>query len=220
MVKIYIDKRIKELIPKAQLVCVEVEVKVVPSILKYWNDEVEKHLIKIRSSLKLADIASIPSNQATREAYKLCGKDPSRYRPSAEALLRRVVGGKGLYQVNNVVDCLNLISIISGYSIGGFDMDKTKGEIKFDVGDTSVYHAIGRGELNIEYLPGLKDDLGFFGTPTSDSVRTMVTEKTKRFLMVFYDFLGDEEFDEIIRLTAEWLMKYAKSPNFFYTICK
>ncbi len=220
MVGISIEKRIKELVPKVQLLCVEVDVTVGKSSEKFWDVEVEKRLSEIRQTFKMADIATIPPNHETREAYKLCGKDPTRYRPSSEALLRRVISGKGLYHVNNVVDALNLISVVSGYSIGGFDMEKIKGKIRLDIGDTSGYDAIGRGELNIENMPALRDDLGFFGTPTSDSTRTMVRDSTTKFLMVFYDFLGDEVIDDTIELTADLLIKYAKSPNFFYTICK
>ena len=220
MIGISIEKRIKELVPKIQLLCVEVDVKVGESSERFWKTEVEGRLNKIRLHTKLEDIANIPPNHETREAYKMCGKDPTRYRPSSEALLRRVINGKGLYHVNNVVDTLNLVSVVSGYSIGGFDMEKIKGEIRLDIGDTAAYEAIGRGELNIENMPALRDDLGFFGTPTSDSTRTMVRDSTKKFLMVFYDFLGDEVIDDTIELTADLLIKYAKSPNFFYTICK
>ena len=220
LVKIHIEKRLKDLVPKIQLLCVEVEVKVGKSSEQFWKEQVEKHVNKIRKKIQLKDIAAIPTNHATREAYKLCGKDPSRYRPSAEALLRRVVYGKSLYHVNNVVDILNLISITSGFSIGGFDLDKTKGKIRLDIGDASSYDAIGRGELNIEYMPALRDNVGFFGTPTSDSTRTMITTSTKRFLMVFYDFYGEFNLEKTIRLTADLLIRYAHSPNFFYTICQ
>ncbi len=220
MVKIKIEERIKEVVPKLQLLCVEVDVVVGNSSAEFWEKVVGRYISGIQSKIRIEDIAQLPTNHATREAYKLCGKDPSRYRPSAEALLRRVVNGKGLYKVNNVVDTLNLISIISGYSIGGFDLEKIKGNVSIDIGDTAQYHAIGRGELNIENMPALRDDEGFFGTPTSDSIRTMVTHDTSKFLMVFYDFLGDEVIDNTVELTAELLIKYAKTPNFFYSISK
>jgi DNA/RNA-binding domain of Phe-tRNA-synthetase-like protein len=101
-------------------------------------------------------------------------------------LLRRVFKGKGLYQVNNVVDLLNLTSVKSGFSIGGYDVGKIEGEIQLSIGKAGEpYKAIGRGELNIEFLPTFRDQKGPFGSPTSDSVRTMITPKTEQFLMRF-----------------------------------
>ena len=69
-------------------------------------------------------IKQMPPIHATREAYKKFGKAPSRYRPAAEALLRRIVKGEELYKINTLADLVNLASIYTGYSIGGFDLDK------------------------------------------------------------------------------------------------
>ncbi len=70
----------------------------------------EKHEVK--------DIASFYNIEASRKAYRACGKDPTRYRLSSESLLRRVLKGKGLYKVNNIVDINNLLSLKYHYSIG------------------------------------------------------------------------------------------------------
>lgn len=128
-----------------------------------------------------------------REAYRVLGKEPSRYRPSAEALMRRVLQGKGLYQVSNVVDLLNLVSIRHGFSIGGWDADRIAGAMTLGVGQAGEpYTSIGRGDLNIEFFPVFRDEKGAFGTPTSDSERTMVRPETRHFLMVFYAFGGTQ----------------------------
>lgn len=102
-------------------------------------------------------IRRIPSKDmttihATREAYKKCGKDPSRYRPSGEALCRRILRGISLYQIDTLVDLINLVSIRFGYSIGGFDADKIVGDaLVLGIGKAGEpYEGIGRGELNIE----------------------------------------------------------------------
>ncbi|MAT53587.1 MAG: hypothetical protein CMN32_03845 [Saprospirales bacterium] len=153
--------------------------------------DIARRIGAIQNKLTLERIHDLPAIAATRKAYKALGKDPSRYRPSAEALLRRVVQGKGLYRVNNVVDALNLVSITSGYSIGGYDAEKINGAVTLGRGQADEpYEAIGRGALNIEGLPVLRDDTGTFGSPTSDSQRTMVTEATEYFLAVFFDFSG------------------------------
>ncbi|MDF1698913.1 MAG: phenylalanine--tRNA ligase beta subunit-related protein [Saprospiraceae bacterium] len=147
----------------------------------------------------------------TRKAYKLCGKEPSRYRPSAEALLRRLRTKKDLYQINNVVDSINLMSVTSRFSIGGFDMQHIQGDIFCDIGNADIYEAIGRGNLNIEFMPGLRDDLGFFGTPTSDSVRTSVTANTKTLLLVFYDFFGNESLTTALKEAQDILCTYCNA---------
>ena len=153
--------------------------------------DIGRRIGTIGQKLPLERIQHLPAIGTTRQAYKALGKDPSRYRPSAEALLRRVVQGKGLYRVNNVVDALNLVSVTSGYSIGGYDAEKIVGDITFGKGRTGEpYDAIGRGALNIEGLPVLRDETGAFGSPTSDSLRTMVAEDTRYFLAVFFDFCG------------------------------
>lgn len=146
--------------------------------------------------------------QETRSAYKICGKEPSRYRPSAEALLRRIRTQKSLYQINNVVDAINLISISTHYSIGGFDFENISGPIQCEIGNAEPYEAIGRGVLNIEFMPGLRDSLGFFGTPTSDSVRTMVTETTTQLLLVFYDFFENETLEESMEYASQMLQRH------------
>ncbi len=173
-------------------------------------DAIAQQCSKIENELEVDDINHIPTIQATRKFYRALGKDPSRYRPSAESLHRRVVKGKGLYQVNNVVDCLNLVSLQTGYSIGGYDADKIEGEITLGAGKSNEpYQGIGRGELNIENLPVLRDDKGAFGTPTSDSMRTSVTDSCKSFLMVFFDFGGEQSLANLLDSTKELLMDFA-----------
>ncbi len=162
---------------------------VVSSSDHFLQSQIAARLKAIETELTIEAIHDIQPLKETRKAYKSLGKDPSRYRPSAEALMRRIAQGKGLYRVNNVVDCLNLISVQSGFSIGGYDAGKIVGNIILGRGAADEpYNAIGRGELNMEGLPLLRDELGAFGSPTSDSERTMVTENTTHFLSVFFSF--------------------------------
>jgi DNA/RNA-binding domain of Phe-tRNA-synthetase-like protein len=174
--------------------------------------EMENRIRQMSESLSIESISKISAIASSRKAYKACGKDPARYRLSAEALLRRVVSGKGLYQINNVVDQLNLVSISTGFSIGGYDADRIHGDVVFGIGQAEEpYSGIGRGELNIEYLPVFRDAIGAFGTPTSDSLRTGVTEETKRFLMVIIDFGGETLLDEALRLAELYLSAYCSA---------
>ena len=128
-----------------------------------------------------------PVIAGVRDAFRACGKDPSRYRPSSESLTRRVISGKGLYKVNNVVDSGNLVSLMTGIPVGCYDAAKIDGEIRLTIGEAGdTYDGIGRGAVNLEYLPILKDDTGPFGSPYSDSVRTAVTETTQKLVFVIY----------------------------------
>jgi len=205
-----IENTVRESCPDIKLGLLLKKGKVEPSSSALL-DFIQKELTQIQSKLTTPDIHGIPSLAATRIAYKALGKDPSRYRPSAEALLRRVVNGKGLYQVNNVVDALNLVSVQSGFSIGGYDFEKIKGEIKLGKGEEGEpYEAIGRGSLNIAGLPVLRDELGAFGSPTSDSTRTMATPKMKYFFTVFFGFGGNDELENTMEKFADYLKEYAK----------
>src|SRR5690606_16509774 len=113
-------------------------------------EEIQLKVTEIATHTKIEQISKIPAISASRKGYKACGKDPARYRLSAEALLRRVVNRNEIYQINNIVDVLNLISISSGFSIGGYDSDKIKGAVTFGIGEKDEpYTGIGRGELNI-----------------------------------------------------------------------
>ena len=147
---------------------------------------------------------------ATRRAYKALGKDPSKYRNSAEAMLRRVAKKNGLYRVNNAVDVNNMISIESGYSLGSYDLSAVQGDIVWKrSSDGEKYQGIGKDFLNIEHLPALYDDAGVFGNPTSDSRRTMIeTGQGKKLLYVIFGFDGADELPLWLDKTAVLLEKH------------
>jgi len=171
-------------------------------------------MIRIRQNLDVEDISKLKPVEAARRAYRSCGKDPARYRLSAEALLRRVCSGKGLYHINNVVDQLNLVSIASGFSIGGYDAAQIQGDIIFGIGQSGEpYIGIGRGELNIEHLPVFRDRVGAFGTPTSDSHRTEVTNSTLNFLMILIDFGHSDELLSASKRASDLLERYCSAKN-------
>jgi DNA/RNA-binding domain of Phe-tRNA-synthetase-like protein len=213
MTPVVVSNNLKNLVPGIRLSCIECMVCIRSDNQMLW-DEIQQKTSELTQSLQTDQISRLPAIAASRHAYKLCGKDPARYRLSAEALLRRVVQGKGLYRVNNVVDLLNLVSVSTGFSIGGYDAERIKGAVVFGIGrKNEPYDAIGRGELNIESLPVFRDDTGAFGTPTSDSVRTSVTSETRRFLMVIIDFGTSGLLEKATELAELLLQKYAKAEN-------
>ncbi len=156
----------------------------------------------------------VPEVAAARRAYKALGKDPSRYRPSVEALMRRVRQGKGLFQVNNVVDVNNLISLKSGFCVGTYDVARLVPPLVLRPGsEGETYDAIGRGSLNLSGLPLLVDESGPFGSPTSDSERTMIRPQTERILMVLYDFDSNGDIGGALDFADASLKAYCNARN-------
>lgn len=218
--KINISTKLKEICPDIVLGCVTANVLVEKS-----NDELvyELKIIsnEIEKNMKLEDIKLVTGIHDTREVYKKLGKKPSRYRPSSEALLRRIVQGKGMYFINNVVDINNLISIKSGFVLGAYDLDKLNGPITFDVGNEGdIYEGIGKGSINIENLPLFEDQEGFFGSPTSDSERSMIKDNTKNILMVIISFSGIDSVSEYLDELEMLLQKYANAESISKSIVK
>ncbi len=176
---------------------------------------------KYQDSYTTEEIKQIPSIKATRKIYRACGKDPSRYRPASEALIRRIIMGKALYQIDTLVDLVNLASIAFGYSIGGFDASKFKGEeLRLGIGKKDEpYEGIGRGMINIEGLPVYRDFLGGVGTPTSDNERTKMDINTKELLVLVNGYDGNEE---NVKANAEYIIelakKYATGSNLSYEL--
>ena len=152
---------------------------------------------------------------ATRDAYKACGKDPSRYRPSAEALRRRLLRGLELYQIDTLVDLINLVSLRTGYSIGGFDADKIVGaELCLGVGrHEEPFEGIGRGVLNIEFMPVIRDAVGGIGTPTSDHERTKMDVGTTHILAIINGYSGSEGLQEAAEMAVDLLQCYASATD-------
>lgn len=149
---------------------------------------------------------------ATREGYKRCGKDPSRYRPSNEQLCRRLLQGKDLYKVSTVVDLINLASIKYGYSIGGFDEDKVEGDdVVLGIGMAGEpYEGIGRGILNIEGMPVYRDRVGGIGTPTSDNERTKLSLTTTHLMAFVNGYDGNRDTTrQCAQMIVDLLVKYA-----------
>ena len=168
----------------------------------------------IQSRYRLDEVNKIQTIAEAREAYKKFGNDPNRYRPSADSLTRRIVKGMGIYSINNVVDTLNLISIQSGFSIGGYDISAISGRIVLGIGKKGEpYCGIGRGNLNITNLPVLRDDVGAFGTPTSDSERTMIKNASQHILFVFFDFGSNPSLDPYLAKSTKLLSAHCSAKN-------
>ena len=213
MVEITFNPEYKNKWTELQLHCIECDVVVQKMNVDLWK-QIEKFTDDIRDRIRIEEISKIPSIEVSRKAYKAVGKDPARYRLSAESLLRRVIKGNSLYQINNVVDIVNLASVKSGFSIGGYDVECLQGDVQLGIGKPEEeYFGIGRGELNIEGLTVLRDDIGAFGSPTSDSERTSVTDTTTKFLMVYFDFGALNHINRELEFAEELLVNFAGAKN-------
>ena len=214
MIRISISEEIAKACPELHLAAVQCRVTNTLSDEQLWKD-IAKEEALILSSCKIEEINKFPPIQATRQAYKRLGKDPNRYRPSAEALRRRILRGLPLYKIDTLVDVINLLSIQSGFSIGGFDVDKIDGDLLLGVGrEGELYHGIGRGELNIEDLPVYRDKQGGVGTPTSDEERTKIELHTEKLLMIINGYSGESGLRDAVAYGVGLLRRYASGTDF------
>lgn len=208
MLDMMIDLLLKRKHHESVLGCLTGKISVGPSPVEL-QQALDDMCQQIRTTMQITDIAKLQRIENTRIAYKACGKDPVRYRNSCESMMRRVINGKDLYRVNNAVDINNLVSLRTGFSLGLYDLAKLQGPLTWTVAPTGThYDGIGRESLNIEHLPALSDDLGFFGNPTSDSSRSMISESTGDFLLCIFSFSGMNELDEILAETQDLMSRY------------
>lgn len=201
--KVIVSEEIARVCPSFVGACLEAEVQNTPYSEPLWA-EIASFGDNCRATLTTETLKDMPAIAATRQVYRACGKDPSRYRPSSEALIRRMLQGKTLYQVNTLVDIGNLASVRSGYSIGAFDASKFVGDtLTLGVGrEGEPYEGIGRGMINIAGLPVYRDDAGGVGTPTSDNERTKILPGTRRLLVLINGYDGSEP---AVRRTAAYV---------------
>ncbi|WP_459189188.1 B3/4 domain-containing protein [Parabacteroides sp. APC149_11_2_Y6] len=213
-IHVSISDEVQEVCPDLHVLVIACDVKNTVSDEQLWK-EITDEEITVRASMKLEEINKWQPVFATRQAYKRLGKDPNRYRPSAEALRRRILRGLPLYKVDTLVDLINLLSIRSGYSIGGFDASKIVGnELILGVGrEGENYQGIGRGDLNIAGLPVYRDVLGGIGTPTSDEERTKISLDTSRLLMIINGYSGEDGLEAAGRYGVDLLRRYVSAIN-------
>ena len=235
MIEIIVSEEIRQRCPEFVGAAVFASVHATPSRADLW-EEIDRFLADYRQRYTADTIKLLPSIAATREAYRRCGKDPSRYRPSGEALVRRTLKGHDLYRVSTLVDLINLASIAYGYSIGGFDADKIvphpstlrsahrdaphlenpqPSTLTLGIGrEGEPYEGIGRGPLNIAGLPVYRDEIGGIGTPTSDHERTKLTLDTTHLLAVVNGYDGDRgNVNACAAFIQELLKRYADSSD-------
>lgn len=210
---VIVSEEIESVCPGFVGACVDAHVKNSQYCQLLWEEinALGKHYCETLTTETLKDL---PGIAATRRVYRACGKDPSRYRPASEALIRRMLKGEELYQIDTLVDLINLASIAFGYSIGGFDAGKFVGDtLTLGVGrEGEPYKGIGRGIINIASLPVYRDAKGGVGTPTSDNERTKIDINTTHLVVLINGYDGNEQrVSENAEYIQQLLRKFADS---------
>lgn len=209
-----ISDKIHEASPDYQAIIITADIENAETDNALW-DELTRLSRSVATEYPMERVNKRIAIAATRNAYKACGKEPNRYRPSSEALMRRMVKGLELYRSLAVIDLINLLSVETGHSIGGFDADNIVGDtITLGVGEVDEpYQAIGRGDLNIAGMPVWRDSVGGIGTPTSDNDRTKLSSRTKHLLLIINMFAVDEPVVDVENRARQLLTEYANAVN-------
>jgi DNA/RNA-binding domain of Phe-tRNA-synthetase-like protein len=149
--------------------------------------EVDRTCAEFRQRYGEGKSSEVPGAADARTLYKALGLDPTKTRPSNEALLRRALKGEALYRINTLVDALNLCSLRSQLPFGLYDLAKVEPPVTLRQGDAGEsYEGIRKGAVNVEGRPVLVDARGPFGNPSSDSARTCITLETMSALVTIY----------------------------------
>lgn len=217
----FIDNSLTEVCPNIALGCISYQVTVKKECTDLWK-YIEKDVIpNIKESVKMEQVSHEKNIKETREIYKKLKKDPNRYRVSSESLIRRILQDKGLYKINNIVDINNLISIVSRYSVGSYDLSKLGDSLCFRVGFSGeTYKGIGKEIINIENLPVFSDELGAYGSPTSDSERAMITLTSHNILTIIISFSGVENIEYNLHQAKKYLELYTDAHSLELRIIK
>ncbi|MBN2605650.1 MAG: hypothetical protein JXR62_07510 [Bacilli bacterium] len=214
---IYIDEELRKLTPNFSVGVLECNVTVGHSdLVNHLVEEMEKN---ISTTIAIEDVVQLDIIKDGRDAYKIYGKDPSRYRLAVESLYRRLAKGNKLYRINNCVDLGNIISLKTRKSVAVLDYDKIASNVLIRLGRNSDnYEGIGRGKINIEHIPLYEDSVGPFGSVTSDTSRTMITDSTTRILVFIISFGGKNGLYNELEYGKNLFEQYAQGTNADYYI--
>ena len=202
-----ISNDLKNLLPNFSVIAYEIDFESDFDAMnksKEVDDYLEKLYTLVSSKYNYDEITKIPKLKQTRDGYKKMGKDPSHTRPACEALLRRVVKGNNLYRLGDVIDLGNILSIETLRSVCVVDKERLVNDVVIRLGTKEdIYEGINRGLINVTNIPVYTDEIGPFGCPTSDTLRTCVTSSTKSILVMiicFDDFEKDIDEKRLVQL--------------------
>jgi DNA/RNA-binding domain of Phe-tRNA-synthetase-like protein len=204
--EIRIAKDLSELIPNFKLGVIfysGIKIGESPQMLK---GRLQLFQESIFFDLEGSSVAELEGLKEWRQIFKTTGKDPNRYRPSVEALYRRIGKQNFLPSVQSAIDLNNFFSLQYQVPIGIYDIDQLKGDISVRLGKSNEEYTGLNGRSNsLDKLIVSSDQLGPFGSPFVDSSRASVSETTTNALQLIY-LRPSTNFNDAQRLT-ESLMK-------------
>jgi len=176
---------------------VQIAVSEMDNLIVRETQQAYAELLKVGSDYAVRfegkSISEVPGVEHARRFFRAIGIEPTRRRPSSEALLNRALKDKGFYTVNELVDAGNWCSLDFLLPIGIYDADKLQGAVRLVKGEAQdAYLALNKREMSFDGRYVLKDDVGPFGSPLTDSLRTCISTSTTRALLIIY---APEEFD-------------------------
>ena len=154
------------------------------------RDDFELEIKRAEQAVRTGEVGPI---DRARELYRRFGVDPTRVRPSSEALLRRMKKGEPLPRVNSLVDVANALSVQLQVPVGLYDLGKVKDE---------AYEGIGKERVNVAGRICVADAEGPCGNPSADSARTMITTDTERAAWIYFLPVRDDDIDRTAELIA------------------
>jgi len=187
---------------------VRCEIDIEPLVLELYELEVtpprEDFELEVKRTVQAARSGEIGPTGRARELYRRFGIDPTRVRPSSEALLRRLKKGESLPRINSLVDVANSMSVQLQVPVGLYDLGKTNGEeLVIRLGsDGETYTGIGKERVNVAGRICVADADGPIGNPSADSVRTMITTSTERAVWIYFLPVRDDDIDRTAELVA------------------
>jgi DNA/RNA-binding domain of Phe-tRNA-synthetase-like protein len=165
------------------------------------RDDFELEVARTMQAVRSGTVGDI---DRARALYRKFGTDPTRMRPSSEALLRRLKKGEPLPRVNSLVDVANAMSVQLQVPVGLYDLEKARGdELQIRLGrDGEGYTGIGKEHVNVAGRLCVADADGACGNPSADSARTMITTSTERAAWIYFLPVTDEDVDRTAELVA------------------
>ena len=165
------------------------------------RDDFELEVKRATQAVRSGDVGQV--NRA-RELYRRFGVDPTRVRPSSEALLRRLKKGDPLPRINSLVDVANAMSVQLQVPVGLYDLGKVKGEeLVMRLGrEGESYEGIGKERVNVGGRICIADAEGPIGNPSADSARTMITTDTEQAMWIYFLPVRDDDIDRTAELVA------------------
>ena len=160
--------------------------------------------LEVKRATQAARSGAVPPLDGARELYRRFGTDPTRMRPSSEALLRRIKKGEPLPRINSLVDVANALSVQLQVPVGLYDLGKVKGEdltVRLGRKD-ETYEGIGKDRVNVAERICVADSEGPCGNPSADSARTMITTSTERAAWIYFLPVSDDDVDRTAELIA------------------